>query len=316
MELNLQTQKKKIIWGTNLFLIISFFVIFILPSAMAVNSDNALVVAMADTVLQGPMKIITGVIAPSAGSSGVLIDLWAACTGTMPAWLQSVFNYMKGLGALLAIAITMAHIFENVQREQNPVEAIWKSLIELFATFLILMNIGTILDKSGGFITAIISNISTTGLASSTVSAEDLLKALTGHTSGNFFWMVQAWISLAIPWILSQLIIIAAKFVVIQICLEIIIRKTFTPLAVADIYREGLRSPGMRYMKRYLGAYLKMAVCAVIALAIGQLAGSTASAISDASDGLEFCFSTIALNFSSIAVMLKAGEYTNDIMGA
>ena len=302
-----------------MFLVISFIIIFLLPGAFAVNNDNAMVVDMAQTILTGPMNIVTDTLTGGAAASDVLINLWAQCTGSMEPWLETIFNYIKGLGALLAIAITMAHIFEGIQREQNPVEAVWKGLVELFATFLILMNIPTILDKAGEFMTAIISSITSGGLTNATASPEDLLKALTGHTSGNFFWMIQAWISLAVPWILTQLIIVAAKFVVIQICLEIIVRKAFAPIAVADIYHEGLRSPGMRYIKRYFGAYFKMAVCAVICLAISNIAGTMMTrSISGggASNALDFCFSLIAVNFSAIAVMLKAGEYTNDIMGA
>ena len=318
MSLDIIKKKNQIIRGTNIFLVVSFIMIFLLPSAFAVNDDNAMVVDMANTILKGPMNIVTDTLTGGAASSDVLTGLWTACTGAMPSWLETAFNYIKGLGALLAIAITMAHIFENIQREQNPVEAVWKSLVELFATFLILMNIPTILDKAGEFMTAVISNITAGSLGDAGSSAEDLLRALTGHTSGNFFWMVRAWISLAIPWILTQLIIVAAKFVVIQICLEIIVRKTFAPLAVADIYHEGLRSPGMRYIKRYFGAYFKMAVCAVICLAIANLsAGMMEAGVgTGAGNALDYCFSIIAVNFSAIAVMLKAGEYTNDIMGA
>ena len=322
MELSIENKKAQIIKGTNIFLIISFILIFLLPSASAVNNDNAMIVSMAETILSGPMNTVTNTISAGAGGGDVFGNLWAACTGAMPSWLEGAFNFIKGLGALLAIAITMSHIFENIQKEQNPVEAVWKGLVELFATFLILMNIPTILDKAGEFMTDVINHITTGGTIDSGASADELLLAMTGATSGNIWWYFKAWVALAVPWMLTQLIIVAAKFVVIQICLEIIIRKTFAPLAIADIYQEGLRSPGMRYLKRYFGAYFKMAVCAVICLAISNLSAgmggglSHGLSLSSAADSTEYCFSIIALNFSAVAVMLKAGEFTNDIVGA
>ncbi len=302
----------------------AFIFIFMVPSAAAVNKDNATVVAMAETILSGPMHVIVEAVKPAASpiagdtTGGVFNNMWTICTGTLPDYFKTPYAFLKTLGFLLALAITLAHIFDHIQKEQNPVEAVWKSLIELFMTCLIILNIDKILDQFGAATSAIIDQFEQGADLTPTATVDDLLIALTGHSTGNMFWQIKAWMALSIPWVLAQLIIIGAKFVVIQICLEIIIRKLFVPIAIADIYHEGLRSPGMRYIKRYAGAYLKMVVCVVITIAISRIAGGVGSGhtVSSAGDGFDLCFSIIAINFSSIAIMLKAGEYTNDIIGA
>ncbi len=108
---------------------------------------------------------------------------------------------------------------------------------------------------------------------------------------------------------------IAAKFLALQILIEIGLRRFFAPLAVADVYAEGLRSPGVRYFKKYLAVFLKLAV-ALLACKIGTKLTEMIPTVDSVADGFSFVFDVLVINFTVIGMMFKGGEIANDVMGA
>lgn len=76
----------------------------------------------------------------------------------------------------------------------------------------------------------------------------------------------------------SMLIAVFSLFLIayIKICsyalmIEIGIRRIFAPLAVGSIITNGIRSAGMRYLRKYLAVYLKMGIMVVTLLIGGVL---------------------------------------------
>ena len=102
--------------------------------------------------------------------------------------------------------------------------------------------------------------------------------------------------------------------------IELGVRKAFAPFAIIDIYSEGMRSPGMRYLKRYLATFLKIAVCLLVCYLGIELMGISAedniASFDSLGDCLQYIFRIIAINFTVLGVMAKAGEYANDVVGA
>lgn len=110
---------------------------------------------------------------------------------------------------------------------------------------------------------------------------------------------------------------VASGLVCIQVMLEIIVRRIFAPVAIIDIYQEGLRSPGARYLKKYLATFFKLMIIAIIGLSIPSILGNVVSmAASDGAGGtMLFLLLTAAVSFSGIGMMFKGGEIANDVLG-
>jgi hypothetical protein len=167
-----------------------------------------------------------------------------------------------------------------------------------------------------GFVTQAITLI--TGVEREATEGTISGSALLTQTCGTPFlidplWWIEAFAVLIIPWIFAKLGQIAATLAVYSIVIEIGLRRVFAPLAVYDVYKEGFRSMGGRYMKKWFGALLKVIVC----LAVGMLQGRLLKIINDSGyKGLEACFAFVAINLTLVALLFKAGEYTNDIVGA
>jgi hypothetical protein len=254
----------------------------------------------------------------TVNGTGTFGSLFTTCTqdlNTMFNGKAALVTTIKGIGALMAVAIAMGHLFENLERGQDQVESVFKVLIELMFTFIILINAEKIMGAIATMGTALVKRFAVTSSATASYNIDELKKTLSGKTDGGFQWFIQCFMSLVIPWMLSILIGIAAKFVVIQIMLEIAIRRAFAPLAVVDVYKEGLRSPGVRYFKKYFAAFVKLMICGFICMLLPNIIAAAGNLGSDSDGAFNYMFCVVAINFAAIGIMLKAGEYANDVVG-
>ena len=304
MELKLKKRQINLI---SVFLLFFFFLlIFVAPTANADDFIND----MADTILKGGMQVIWDTL----NKKGIFGSLFEFVTGDVDKLLDSS---VKIIALGIIIGVSVIHFLEAVDRGQDPVESVFKILVEFCISTLFLINAEKIM--------AFIANVGITlvGFLNTDVTETDntsqreaLLVAISGKTDGGIFWFVQCFATLSIPWIMSLLIAIAAKFVIIQLMLELAIRRAFAALAITDIYKEGLRSAGVRYFKKYLAAFIKLMICAFIAILLPKImivAGP--ESFGSVSKAFDYLFTVIAINFAAIGIMLKAGEYANDING-
>ncbi len=303
-----------------LFLAVSFLIVFIFPMAFAADS-NETEMAMLDQIMKGPLNMILETIIKGEGQFGTL---WQTATGDIPAGtLSTAYQGMKVIGAIYVLIVCTSNAFKAIESEANPTEAISKAAVEFFVTALIVINATEIVDVISQLGTAAVEYFGETTVDDIIFENDVKTKILAtldgpkGKSSGGFFWSLGIRTQLLLPWGLSFLVSIGGKFVIIQLALEIFIRKFFTPIAIGDIYKEGLRSPGVRWLKRILGAYLKAAVCVSVSLIIGSyVTNSLSQNVDSVGNIMETLIGIIAVNLTSIAVMMKAGEYTNDIIGA
>lgn len=122
---------------------------------------------------------------------------------------------------------------------------------------------------------------------------------------------------LGIIFIIFEIPIMSGRIVLLTILFEIVIRKAFFPLAVAEVAGQGARSPGVAYMKKFFGLYLRIGMCALIAM-MGNIAVGAVTIKEDAGivDGiLPFMF--IFVIYSTVAKLYGATSgLTNQIVGA
>ena len=121
---------------------------------------------------------------------------------------------------------------------------------------------------------------------------------------------------------------IAAYFITIGNAISLIARTAFSPLGVVQLFDEGQRSAGIRYMKKLLAEALVFAVILGILYASSLIQASVLSTqLKETMNGVLsvsvidkiFSLSTlpviIAIQVSAIGAMFKATQLANDIIG-
>lgn len=339
--------------GTAFALILSAFIIFSIPMADAATTyglaDIQDLVSKIDNLMTGPYQIIYDTL----NGTGIYANFYnfiinddgitAHSTGFDSTYgigmATGAYQSLCVLGILLAVAFAMIRLFQNLERGADPMESIFKILIEICIVSMIMINVDAIMKwicRLGTYICELLNDSVTSTSAS--INSIDIVFNLGGLKTptecgglaialkqledvdvpllGIYFWKMGIKNDLLIPELCTIVCKIIAQFVVIQLMFELGIRKLFAPFAIADIYGEGLRSPGMRYMKKYLEVFIKMAICLMVSVLGGSLMTMAAAGFTDPNVGfMETMFAIIATEFTCMGVMLKAGEYANDIVG-
>ena len=218
----------------------------------------------------------------------------------------------------IVLIISLTRYFQQLDKGADPKESMYKTLSSVFMVGIIVVNIdvflGYVVQLGEWFIEQM------TNLSNSATATAITLEQITGKSSGGALWWMESVMILIIPWILSLLMCVVAQFIAFSILIELGVRKAFAPFAIIDIYSEGMRSPGMRYLKRYLATFLKIAVCLLVCYLGIELMGISAedniASFDSLGDCLQYIFRIIAINFTVLGVMAKAGEYANDVVGA
>lgn len=302
--------KRKINIRAAILLVLAALIIFGFPTACADDFINN----MADMILSGGVQVIGDTIE----GKGVLGKIFEFVTGDVNQLVQTnVLSNIKIIALIFVLGITVIHFFEAIDRGRDPVECTFKILVEFCISTFFLINAEKIMAFIAKLGILLISLISVNSAEiDNTAQREALLIAVSGKTDGGMFWFIKCFAILSIPWLMSLLIIIAAKCVIIQLMLELAIRRAFASLAITDMYKEGLRSPGMRYIKKYLAAFIKLMICAFITILLPKiLIVASPDTFSNVSTAFSYMFTIIAINFAAIVAMLKAGEQANDIIG-
>lgn len=288
--------------------------------------------AMAVQITTGVTDIIVDTFTPSGTGAGAAMYQTVIGDGLLDE--PGIREFMTGLGVIgfaIAIGIAVVHYYDATIKGADAVEQALKMMVEIAIVAIIMLQLNhlvKLLTDAGGVIVENLNPVKEDSDAEQ--SGLNLLKSIgvigesntDGKVSGGLKWF-KALGMLIIPYILSLLLEVAAYFAAFSLILEIGIRRLFMPFAIADIYGEGMRSPGMRYLKKYFAVFIKIAICLSVAVLTSILQRIPIDLVSQA-DGikntlvqtLSMLMATISLNFTSIGVMFKGGEYANDIVGA
>lgn len=305
-------QKKRMVNITSWALIaVVFLVIFRVPVVHA-EADNTQFVTWINDITEGIMDIVTDTLGFTNNGKGYNGFYQAIATQDISASpVAAIMQGFQFIGAAFAFVIAFMHLMKNLEQGQDAQESVYKMLIELTIVMMVIMNTSAILQLMTNLGTVIVNSVAEAFAAQRQeyqVNAEEVLESLTGKPTGGPVWAVKAAIALILPYMLSWIVKIAAKFVVLSLMFELAIRQALTPLFIADIYDEGLRSPGAKHLKQYLAVYIKMAICLIVCMLSEMLT------ISAMSNTIYMLMEIIAINFTSIGVMFKAGEYVNSFI--
>lgn len=309
--------KKQLYSYASLVLIFLFVILIMIPSVFA-GAISDFPKYMLDTVNNGVMDTIRTNLTSNGGQNKFYNLMVSSDTAVRSEAIGAMMNATYAISMLMVLIISFTKYFQQLEKGADSKETLYKTLASVFLIGIFVVNIDVFLEyivKIGEWFIEQMTNLSN----SSTVTAITL-EQITGKSSGGALWWMESVMILIIPWILSLLMCIVAQFIAFSILIELGVRKAFSPFAIVDIYSEGMRSPGMRYLKRYLATFLKIAICLMVCYMGVELMGISAedniANFDSLGDCLQYIFRIIAINFTVLGVMTKAGEYANDVVGA
>lgn len=225
--------------------------------------------------------------------------------------MQSGYNIIVSVSAVLITLYFLLDLIEEMQRphSQTP-ETIFKTLVKVviavelvihgFDLFVTLRQVGDALTGS------LVGIMSVSGGGASV--ADQIVPQ-----GEKWYTYLGIWIELTLPFICSKIISVGINVTCYARLIELSIRTIFAPIAITNVFHDGLRSPGVRYIKKYIAVCLQSAVIICI-LALASLISLSAIQGNPGDDN--FVWATLAINFSALIAILKSQSVANDIAGA
>ena len=200
-------------------------------------------------------------------------------TGKKKSWVTGLTTALKGIAALMIICNMIITLLKEVERGDVTMESWLRILITFSLPCVILAEydgVITGLSKIGRWLYQSLNNNITlsntsaahsfTGIPFPTFSSSgifwlsDAINYLHAYQRGVYVFMAYLFVNF--------IVVIMILSGVLSNYVEIVLRHVFMPLAIANISHEGVRSAGVRYIKRYLGCYMKVAAIMVAVSAV------------------------------------------------
>lgn len=322
--------RKQITNISRILIVLCAIVIFAMPTANAKDYKKQIPYKMAKMITNSVPDIVTKTFDINGTSEEGALFRYVngdGATENFPNIINDVFNALFVVGGLMIIGYTLVMAFQEINAGKEPDEVVVKCLkdmlIALFMTSILIPMINHVIIPSGQWV---IEQVQSQFTVPEDPNSNPLLVALFGddtnttgalsdYKRGGLRWWLECTAILLIPWLASLLVLVMTWFTSFSVLFELAIRRAFLPLYIGDIYMEGTHSKGFMYLKKLFGVYLKIAIILFVSILLGSFTTVLATQTPDSSftGVIEYIFKIVAINFSAIGVMMKAGEYTNDL---
>ena len=259
--------------------------------------------------------------------------------------IKQIIDIFLGIGVSLLTVFLYVDILDKATKDMITLEKLIMIFIKYFLAIMILINlpdlIVTLFNLAKGLYDMLGEKASFNSLnieyypghnpntAVYPEWSEDLQKAFkeAGIKNGisalwkNFLALITTILVILVMWVGK----IAGYFIVAGNALSLIARVLFAPLGVVQCFDEGLRSSGIRYLKKIVADALTFAVilCIMYAMSRIQVAilGGTGKIERITPDNvlsllsIKYCIGAIVLQLSAVGAMMKASQIANDVVG-
>lgn len=260
--------------------------------------------------------------------------------------IKQIIDIFLGIGVSLLTVFLYVDILDKATKDMITLERLILIFVKYFLAIMILINLPDLivtlfnltkglydmLGESATFKNLNIKYYPRQNLDPSVYPewSEDLQKAFkdAGIKNGisalfkHFFSLITTILVILIMWVGK----IAGYFAVAGNALALIARVLFAPLGVVQCFDEGLRSSGIRYLKKIVAEALTFAVILGIMFAMSKiqvsLLGASIGKIDEITPdnvlsllSIKHCVGAIVLQLSAVGAMLKASQIANDIVG-
>lgn len=308
--------KKRLYCISGLFLLLLFAVIIVIPTAYA-GSFTEFPNYLLEQVRYGALYWMIKDLTSNNGNNAAYAAMVSNNAGVQAPIITIMMTATYAAALFVILISTSVKYVEQIERGADPKETLFKSIASAFMAGIVAVNADVILSKVVDIGEWFIDSV--TSISSSSVISRGLsLTAMTGEEEGGTLWWIKSVAILLIPFLFSYIITLAGEIMSFSILIELGVRRAFSPFAIADIYSEGMRSPGMRYLKKYIATFLKIAMALVIChLGIALQDAIVSDELIDGTLGgcLRYVGKTLILNATVVAAVAKTGEYANDVMG-
>lgn len=254
----------------------------------------------------------TNLFSPSSGGA------YSAVLTTVENLHNSVIRPLALL--LMFIYFTIA-LVDKMSQENFTWEQLWRQIAMLLVSKFIIEHGFEILKLCFDIGMAIAADIQAwTGYGGDTASgvenAEEIINnfkeglGLTGVLSvlGDLVMFVY----LLLPWALSWIIRLCVSVICYTRVIEIYLRATWAPVAMADFFHSGLQGTGARFLKNFLAVCLQGAVILVIAILFSKLMNGL---VANDQNLFTFIGKYLAFYASAIMLMFKSLSLSKEIVG-
>lgn len=252
--------------------------------------------------------------------------------------ISDAIGIFKGLGTSLVILFFLIELLNEAQRDMVTFERLIVMMIRLLAVTVIIINLEAIvlgIEQLSVSIFSAVRNMANGSTSSFSIFGQDaasgyqyseveddLKKGLKAGIKESLMVILQ----LFIPWIISRLSFVVAYVIAVGRSIELIVRAIFSPIGVAQLFEDGTRSSGMRYLKKFAACALQLSVIAIILYASNALNNSLVATFGEGYMTLNadniidvLTSSTLwtmsAIQLAVIGIILKAQGICNDILG-
>lgn len=243
--------------------------------------------------------------------------------------IQGVFdNVILPVGYTLLCLYCLLELLDKSTRDLLTVEQFIRTFIKLLVGKLMMDNCMALLEGFSAFANALASgmseNASTTSIVDVTPLMEKNLK----------FWKdIALWLKLIIPYIGILVAGIMARITIYSRAIEIIARNMMAPIGMADIFSEGIRGSGFRYLKKLLAVNLQGTIIIAILMAMNffnnsliieafeQQTGETVETgeriVVNEPEEIpgSIAFTSIMTAFATVILMQRSKEIAGDLVG-
>lgn len=272
--------------------------------------------------------------------------------------VHAILNIFLGVAASLMTVFLFMDIVSNVQKDMITLERLILIFIKYFTAMVVLIYLEDIviyLFKFGTGVYNVLSNASQSGGALNTTSTgalkffpserkdgldptiwpkysaiKDVFTGTWKNSSKVLMQNISIFFTLIIPYLVSWTARLAIFFTIVSNAVMIIVRVIFAPIGIVQLFDEGQRSAGIRYLKKFLAEALTFAVIVGVLFASAKLQNSIVLSISgdtmrngilsgdnlkDVVDGTKLMIWLTAINLASAGAIIRSGQLANDIIG-
>lgn len=251
------------------------------------------------------------------GGSSVMnsaaVSIWALVT--------TVHSYACPLAYCLIVLYFLLDVIEKSTHEQMSIEHFFRSSIKLVVAVFFIENSLEILEALLNFSNALTNEITsrvgsidfTDGFGESVLESYyrdiDNASGITG-----VFLCIGFVLQLILPFVVIWVCSLVTTLVVWSRAIEIGVRGALAPLGMADLFTEGTKGAGFRYLKKYLAVLLQGAIIMLILFCYQAInAGLTSGAAS--MEPIKVAFSQCTVSLTVMSMLLKTQNLANDLVG-
>ncbi len=213
-------------------------------------------------------------------ASDVMEQLVDSITGQTQSWMSGLTTALKAIATMIVVYHMVVMLLQELQRGDMTLESWLRILITFIVPAIAIAEFDVIIEvlsKSGQWIYQILNEnvIITTPARDSATGVP--LPGWPGIT-GIGEWLVKVieflmaffrgFVLTFAYLVINTIIIVMIMTGILMNYVEIILRHLFMPLAIANISHEGVRSVGVRYIKKYFGCFMKIATINVAVCAL------------------------------------------------